>query len=98
MRGAADDPESQWPLREASATPVEERSQPVVHSDPEIMGGTTVFFGTRVPLDAMFDYLEGDHPPDEFLDNFPTVSRAQALAALEIAREALLSVSARPHR
>ncbi len=98
MMGAAENPESQRPLREASATAVEERSHPVGHSDPEIMGGEPVFVGTRVPLNAMFDYLEGNHSLDEFLDDFPTVDRAQALAALHIARWAVLMASARSDR
>ena len=56
---------------------------PVVHSDPEILGGTPVFVGTRVPLRNLIDYLEGGHSLDEFLDDFPSVSRDQAIAALE---------------
>jgi uncharacterized protein (DUF433 family) len=67
---------------------------PVIHSDPEILGGTPVFVGTRVPAQALIDYLEGGHPLDEFLDDFPSVSRQQAIAALEVAREALLRVAA----
>ena len=70
----------------------------VVHSDPEIVSGTTVFVGTRVPVDNLFDYLEEGHGLDEFLDDFPTVRREQALAALEIAREALKAVGARSPR
>ena len=50
----------------------------VVHSDPEILGGTPVFVGTRVPLRNLFDYLERGHGIDEFLDAFPTVSKEQA--------------------
>lgn len=61
----------------------------VVHSDPEIMGGTPVFVGTRVPLRNLIDYLERDYSLDEFLDHFPSVSREQAIAALEAAHEAL---------
>jgi uncharacterized protein (DUF433 family) len=67
----------------------------VVHSDPEIMGGTPVFVGTRVPLRNLIDYLEGDYSLDEFLDDFPSVSREQAVAALEAAHDAL-TVRARP--
>ena len=52
----------------------------VVHSDPEILGGTPVFVGTRVPLRNLFDYLERGHSLDEFLDAFPSVSREQAIA------------------
>jgi uncharacterized protein (DUF433 family) len=59
---------------------------PVVHSDPEILGGTPVFVGTRVPLRNLIDYLEGGQSLDEFLDDFPSVSRGQAIAALEAAR------------
>ena len=66
----------------------------VVHSDPEILGGTPVFVGTRVPLRNLIDYLEGDYSLDEFLDDFPTVSREQAVAALEAAHDAL---TARAH-
>jgi len=69
----------------------------VVHSDPEILGGTPVFIGTRVPLRNLIDYLEGGHSLDEFLDDFPSVSRDQAVAALEAAHE-VLSASARPPR
>ena len=63
----------------------------IVHSDPEIMSGTPVFVGTRVPFQSLFDYLEGGETLDEFLDQFPTVRREQALAALEIARKTLLA-------
>lgn len=63
----------------------------IVHSDPEILGGTPVFVGTRVPLRNLIDYLEGDYSLDEFLDDFPTVSREQAVAALEAAHDALTS-------
>jgi uncharacterized protein (DUF433 family) len=66
----------------------------VVHSDPEILGGTPVFVGTRVPVQALVDYLEGGHPLDAFLDDFPSVAREQAIAALELAREALLRAAA----
>ena len=61
----------------------------VVHSDPEILGGTPVFVGTRVPLKNLIHYLEAGDTLDEFLDSFPSVTREQAIAALEIAREAL---------
>lgn len=66
---------------------------PVVHSDSEILGGTPVFVGTRVPLRNLIDYLERGHTLDEFLDEFPSVSRAQAIAALEAAHEVLTSSS-----
>ena len=60
---------------------------PVVHSDPEILGGTPVFVGTRVPVKNLFDYLEAGDPLDDFLNDFPSVTREQAVAALELARE-----------
>jgi uncharacterized protein (DUF433 family) len=62
----------------------------VVHGDPEILGGTLVFVGTRVPARAPIDQLDGGHPHDEVLNDFPSVSRDQAIAALELAREAFL--------
>jgi uncharacterized protein (DUF433 family) len=90
-------PETRLPSRAASTVAVEERSQLVVHSDPEIMGGTPVFFGTRVPVDAMFDYLAAGDSLDRFLDHFPTVQRQQAVEALELARTAMLEMArARP--
>ena len=61
----------------------------VVHSDPNILGGTPVFVGTRVPLQNLIDYLEAGDTIDDFLKSFPSVSREQAIAALELAREAL---------
>ncbi len=63
----------------------------VVHSDPQILGGTPVFVGTRVPLQALIDYLAGGHKLEEFLDDFPTVSRELAIAALEQARAHLIA-------
>ena len=63
----------------------------VVHSDPQISGGTPVFVGTRVPVQALFDYLEGGETLDEFLDQFPSVSKQQALAALALARNSILA-------
>lgn len=54
-----------------------------VHSDPEILGGTPVFRGTRVPVQALFDYIEAGDPLERFLDHFPSVTRDQAIAALE---------------
>jgi len=57
--------------------------QPIVTTSPEIMGGTPVFAGTRVPVQTLFDYLENGESIDEFLDGFPTVKRAQVIAFLE---------------
>ncbi len=61
----------------------------VVQSDPEIQGGVPVFTGTRVPVKNLFDYLEAGDTIDHFLDEFPSVGRDQALAALEMAHGAL---------
>ncbi|HEV8661180.1 MAG TPA: DUF433 domain-containing protein [Thermoanaerobaculia bacterium] len=68
-------------------------SQHIVHTDPEIMGGEPVFVGTRVPVRTLFDYLEAGDPLDEFLDQFPSVTREQAIATLEMAREAVETVA-----
>jgi len=61
----------------------------VIHSDPDILGGTPVFIGTRVPFRNLIDYLERGHSLNEFLDEFPSVTREQAVAALEAAHEAV---------
>ena len=58
--------------------------------DPDILGGTPVFRGTRVPFQALLDYLEGGETLDEFLDDFPTVTREAAVAALELAKALLV--------
>jgi uncharacterized protein (DUF433 family) len=63
----------------------------VVHSDPHILGGTPVFVGTRVPMKTLLDYLEAGDSLDVFLDHFPSVSREQAIAVLELAKEMLTS-------
>ncbi len=63
----------------------------IVHSDPEIMSGVPVFVGTRVPVRNLLDYLEGGDSLEEFLENFPSVSRDQAIAFLEEAGRALLA-------
>lgn len=55
------------------------------------MGGTPVFVGTRVPVETLLDYLKAGQPLSEFLEDFPTVTREQAVAALEQAKEALLA-------
>ena len=62
----------------------------VIHVDPEILGGTPVFVGTRVPLKNLIDYLEGGHPLDDFLDDFPSVTREQAISALEEAKQVMI--------
>ena len=65
-------------------------SRSVTHSNPQILGGTPVFVGTRVPVRSLFDYLEGGETLDEFLHQFPSVTREQAIAALDSACESLI--------
>jgi uncharacterized protein (DUF433 family) len=62
----------------------------IIVKDQDILGGTPVFRGTRVPFQALLDYLEGGQTLDEFLDDFPTVSKDAAIAALELAKSALV--------
>lgn len=62
-----------------------------INIDPEIMGGTPVFVGTRVPIKNLFDYIEGGDDLQEFLDNFPSVSKDTAIAVLEMAKDTLTS-------
>jgi uncharacterized protein (DUF433 family) len=63
----------------------------VITKNPEILGGTPVFHGTRVPIQTLFDYLEGGETLKDFLEGFPTVTRESAVAALEEAKDLLLS-------
>jgi len=63
----------------------------VVHSNPEILGGTPVFVGTRVPLKNLLDYLAAGDNLETFLDDFPSVTRDQAIAALECAKDLLIA-------
>jgi uncharacterized protein (DUF433 family) len=66
-------------------------SDVVIVKDPDILGGTAVFRGTRVPFKNLLDYLEGGHTLDEFLEEFPSVSREAAIAALEHAKELVIA-------
>jgi uncharacterized protein (DUF433 family) len=61
----------------------------VIHSEPNILGGTPIFVGNRVPMKNLLDYLEGGDSLDEFLNYFPSVSREQSIAVLELAKEML---------
>ena len=63
----------------------------ILHSDPEIMSGEPVFVGTRVPVKALFDYIEAGDTLESFLEDYPGVSREQALAALQLAHAALVT-------
>jgi uncharacterized protein (DUF433 family) len=70
-------------------------SSKVVHIDPEILGGTPVFKGTRVPIETFFDYIQGGEPLSEFLEDFPTVTSEQVVELLEeVKGEVLPSVKA----
>ena len=64
-------------------------TRPIINRDPDILSGTPVFMGTRVPIKALFDYLEAGDDLDEFLDDFPSVHKEQVLALLELARHNL---------
>ena len=66
---------------------------PLITSTPEILGGTPVFSGTRVPVQTLIEYLEGGQSSDEFLEGFPTVSREQVVAFLEEAKARMLAVA-----
>ena len=65
----------------------------VFHSDPEIMGGTPVFMGTRVPIQSLFDHLAAGDSIDEFLEGFPSVRREQVIALLEESKQHLLQTT-----
>ena len=67
------------------------KTVPPIKVDPEIMGGTPCFTGTRVPIQNLFDYLTGGHPVAEFLEDFPTVRCEQAIRVIELAGDLLLA-------
>lgn len=67
--------------------------QPFITSTPDILGGTPVFRGTRMPVETFIDYLEGGQTIDEFLDGFPTVTREQVIAFLEEVKARMLPVA-----
>lgn len=75
----------------AEERPVSLRDGRVIHSDPEILSGTPVFVGTRVPVQTLIEYLEGGYSVSEFLENFPSVRREQVISFLEQATQALLT-------
>ena len=78
-----------WPLCEYPFGCVMKLSE-IIHSDPEIVSGEPVFVGTRVPVRNLLDYLEGGDSLEDFLENFPSVTRQQAVAFIEEAGRALL--------
>ncbi len=63
----------------------------IISSSPDVMGGTPVFTGTRVPIQTLLDYLEGGESIDDFLEGFPTVTREQVIAFLEEAKEQIVA-------
>ena len=67
---------------------------PLISSSPERLVGTPVFAETRVPVQTLIEYLEAGHPLDQFLDDFPSVSREHAIAVLELAKQALMTPAA----
>ena len=67
--------------------------QSVISRDPDVMGGTAVFSGTRVPVQTLLDYLEAGETVDAFLEGFPSVSRGQVIAFLEQAKERLIEAA-----
>jgi uncharacterized protein (DUF433 family) len=69
-------------------------SEPAVSSDPDILGGTPVFPGTRVPVDFLLEFIEAGDTIDAFLDGFPSVRREQVIAFLEQAKDRLVEASA----
>jgi uncharacterized protein (DUF433 family) len=69
-----------------------EQLKGIVHTDPEIMGGTPVFVGTRVPLQNLIDYLEGGESIEDFLDGFPSVKREQVIAVIEAGKLKMLEL------
>ena len=65
--------------------------KPIVTRSPDVLGGTPVFAGTRVPVQTLIDYLEGGETIDDFLKGFPTVNREQVLAVLEEAKDKIVA-------
>lgn len=68
--------------------------QPLISSSPDVLGGTPVFTGTRVPVQTLFDYLEGGETIDDFLEGFPSVTREQVISVLEQARDRMVKSAA----
>jgi len=76
-------------VRRRLPVPEATMDKPLVSRDPEIMSGALCFTGTRVPVKNLFDYLEGSSSLEEFLEDFPSISRERAVAVLEAARTSL---------
>ena len=69
----------------------------IIHTDPETMGGTPVFVGTRVPLQNLIDALEGGESIEDFLEGFPSVKRSQAIAVIEAGQLKMLETVGHAH-
>ena len=69
-------------------------SKQIITSSPDVMGGTPVFAGTRVPVQTLLDYLKAGESIGDFLDGFPTVTRRQVIAFLEVAEEQIIKMVA----
>lgn len=67
--------------------------RPIISRDPQVMGGTAVFFGTRVPVQTLLDYLEAGDSIDDFLEGFPTVTREQVIAFLKEAKDLVVAAA-----
>jgi uncharacterized protein (DUF433 family) len=72
-------------------TSMQNLPSPLITASPDRLGGTAVFSGTRVPVQSLIDYLTAGHPLDDFIKQFPSVSREHAVAVLELAKNALLT-------
>ena len=70
------------------------KNSPIISASPDIMGGTPVFTGTRVPAETLLDYLKAGESIDDFLDGFPTVTREQVIALLEEAGKQVIGIAA----
>ena len=69
------------------------KAEELINTDPEILGGTPVFSGTRVPIRSLFDHLEGGDSIDDFLEGFPSVQREQVVALLEMSQQRVLELA-----
>lgn len=72
---------------------MDKQGQPLIERSPDLLGGTPVFAGTRVPIQTLFEYLEGGQSIEDFLADFPTVTRDQAIAVLELLKRTLLATN-----
>ena len=80
-------------MEQITENPIPTIENGVFHSKEGFVSGTPIFMGTRVPIKNLFDYLAGGHSLDEFLDDFPSVSREQAIRTIDIAREVLENIA-----